>query len=103
MARRLAILVCVSLAAASACGSGDDQATSSVPTVTVGPTVPGSQPVADVEPQADELSLRYGSLTERSIDIDADGRNTTAAVAGMNRSRPTCTQRLHRANRATWW
>lgn len=84
MAGRLAILACVSLAAASACGSGDDQATSTVPTTATGPTVPGSEPVADGESQADGLSLRYGNLTERSIDIDADGGNTTAAVVGMN-------------------
>ena len=30
------------------------------------------------------LSLRFGALTERTVDVDADGRNTTAAVAGMN-------------------
>ena len=30
------------------------------------------------------LSLRYGSVTERSVDGGADGRNTTAAVAAMN-------------------
>lgn len=84
MARRLGILVCVSLSAVAACGSGDDQATSSVPTNTAGPSIPGSQPVADGEPRADQVSLRYGSLTERSIDVDADGRNTTAAIEGMN-------------------
>jgi serpin B len=30
------------------------------------------------------LLLRYGSVTERSVDGGADGRNTTAAVAGLN-------------------
>jgi serpin B len=30
------------------------------------------------------LPMRYGSVTERRIDVAADGRNTTAAVAGMN-------------------
>lgn len=30
------------------------------------------------------MSLRFGNLAERSVDIGADGRNTTAAVAGMN-------------------
>ena len=30
------------------------------------------------------LPLRFGSLTERSVDGGADGRNTTAAVIGMN-------------------
>lgn len=28
--------------------------------------------------------LRYGDITERVIDIEADGRNVTTAVAGMN-------------------
>jgi len=32
----------------------------------------------------DGLLLRFGGVTERSIDLGADGRNTTAAVAGMN-------------------
>lgn len=40
--------------------------------------------VDDVEPQVEGVALRFGDLTERSIDIDADGRNTSAAVAGMN-------------------
>ena len=30
------------------------------------------------------LSLRFGEVTERSVDGGADGRNTTAAVAAMN-------------------
>ena len=30
------------------------------------------------------VSLLVGTLTERSVDIGADGRNTTAAIAGMN-------------------
>jgi serpin B len=33
---------------------------------------------------ASALPLRLGSVTERSVDGGADGRNTTAAVAGMN-------------------
>lgn len=36
------------------------------------------------ERQIEGLSLRFGNLTERSIDINADGRNTTASVAAVN-------------------
>jgi len=35
-------------------------------------------------PSGDRLSLRFGTVTERTIDGGADGRNTTAAVAGIN-------------------
>ncbi len=56
---------------AAACGSGGDS-----------PAAPGA--VDDAEPQIEGVSLRFGNLTERSIDIDADGRNTTAAVESMN-------------------
>ncbi len=55
------MMLLVSLTAATACGGS-----------------------GDVALQAEGLSLRYGSLTERQIDIEADGRNTTAAVEGMN-------------------
>jgi serpin B len=117
MGRGLVLLIGMSIAAASACGAGDGQRSSSGATapstdvtvepptdvtvdpptgVTVAPptdatvapstdvTVPGSEPAAGAEPEAEALSLRFGSLTERQIDIDADGRNTTAAVTGMN-------------------
>ena len=92
MGRGRAVLVGVSLAAMSACGSADDQTTSSASEdsddATVEDaadlTVPGSVLDADEQPQVNALSLRFGSLTERQIDIGADGRNTTAAVAGMN-------------------
>ncbi len=42
-----------------------------------------SSPPAD-RANVDGVSLVYGELTERSIDIGADGRNTVAAVEGMN-------------------
>jgi serpin B len=35
-------------------------------------------------PGDDGLALRYGALKERTIDVEADGRNATAAVEGMN-------------------
>ncbi len=84
--------------AAAACGSGDSS-TASVPSspATVGATVPvesgpttvrtpvpGTSILTDAEPGAEGLSLRFGSVTERSVDVAADGRNTTAAVAGLN-------------------
>lgn len=56
---------------AAACGSGVDSL-----------AAPGV--VDNAEPQIEGVSLRFGNLTERSIDIDADGRNTTAAVESMN-------------------
>jgi serpin B len=34
--------------------------------------------------QAVGLKLRFGALSERTIDVEADGRNATAAVNGMN-------------------
>ena len=48
--------------------------------------IPSSVP-DDVPRQAaadSMLSLRFGSLTERSVDGGADGRNATAAVTGLN-------------------
>ncbi len=71
------------MVAAAACGSGGDSPVGSEAT-SDGSAVPDSSIVDNTEPQTGELSLRYGSLTERSVDIDADGRNTTAAVAAMN-------------------
>ncbi|MDG2113066.1 MAG: hypothetical protein P8N02_10685, partial [Actinomycetota bacterium] len=56
MRRRFALLIAVAMVLAT-CGS--------------------SAPVA-------EVALRYGTITERAVDIGADGRNTTAAVTGLN-------------------
>ncbi len=50
----------------------------------MGATDPESSIVDDGEPGAEGVSLRFGRMTERSVDVAADGRNTTAAVAGMN-------------------
>jgi len=84
-----AVAIAVPFAVLAACGSADS---TSVPADSdapiVGDSAPDSadlmDPPEDPEPEIEGLSLRYGSLTERSIDIDANGENTTAAVAGMN-------------------
>jgi serpin B len=44
----------------------------------------GGAPVAQDASSEDGLPLRLGTVTQRSVDGGADGRNTTAAVAGMN-------------------
>lgn len=43
-----------------------------------------SKSASDGEPSMEGVSLRLGSVTERLVDGDADGRNTTTAVAAMN-------------------
>lgn len=71
MASLRVLLLGASMVVAVACGSGGDSS-----------AAPGA--VDDAEPQIEGVTLRFGSLTERSIDIGADGRNTTAAVESMN-------------------
>lgn len=71
------------MVAAAACGAGGESSVGSE-TSGAGSGVPESLITDNAEPQSGGLSLRYGGLTERSMDIDADGRNTTAAVAAMN-------------------
>ncbi len=78
------MLVLVAVAAA-ACGTG---ASPTVPEAaraspSRGPAVAVDQP-ATPQPAPGGVLLRFGSLTERTLDIGADGRNTTAAVEGMN-------------------
>ena len=78
----------------TACG-GDNAAEPTEPpaTGTTGDTVPVTSPSPSPSPSSPPVStgagssalpLRFGSVTERSVDGGADGRNTTAAVAGMN-------------------
>lgn len=62
MKRLAGLLAGITIFAGAACGAD---------TKTSEPTVPG-------------MSVRLGNVTERMIDIDADGRNTTAAVVSMN-------------------
>ena len=71
------------MVAAAACGSGGESSVGSE-TPEAGSGVPDSLIIDDTDPPAGGLSLRFGSLTERSVDINADGRNATAAVAAMN-------------------
>jgi serpin B len=47
-------------------------------------TVPPTPSPAVTAANKSALPLRFGRVTERSVDGGADGRNTTAAVAGMN-------------------
>ena len=100
--RHLGIGTALLLAAsAAACGVGDSADAPSpstpVPADDASPPSEGSTPSPDstsvgepsqpAEPgsaSAAVLPLRFGSVTERSVDGGADGRNTTAAVAGMN-------------------
>ncbi len=65
---RTGALALATAAVLTACGAGS-----------AGPSGPFGPSPADAR-----LSLRYGALTERSTDIDADGRNTTAAVLAIN-------------------
>lgn len=61
---RVLAVVVVSLLVAAACGS--------------------SESAIDASGGDEELSLRFGELRSRNLDGGADGRNTTAAVAGLN-------------------
>ena len=72
----------VLVACASHDPSGDSSATA-VPRP-IESSSPSTSITTPRSPATSALSLRYGTLTERTIDVDADGRNTTAAVAGMN-------------------
>lgn len=70
--RRLRCLgVCIAASLATACATETRRGEDS-------PSPSAAQPDSDI-------SLRLGQITERVIDIDADGRNTTAAIMGMNR------------------
>jgi len=81
----------VLIVALLACGPNDEAAETTappLPTTTHSPPPPlaGPSTPASISPAPSDggLSLRFGNVTERSIDLGADGRNTTAAVAGMN-------------------
>lgn len=72
----------VLVVAAAACG---DDGSSGPPVTSAEPSAPDGAPDAvPDEPAADVLPLRFGSVTERSVDGGADGRNATAAVEAMN-------------------
>ena len=76
--RRLWITAVVPIVSAAvvACGSGEPSVES--------PPAPLSTVSSSTSPPESALTLRLGDLTQRAVDINADGRNTTAAVAGIN-------------------
>lgn len=102
MRHRVVAIGTALLLVAGVAACGDDEPTSSPsPPVETGATpiladgdagepsisaAPSSVAVdaADADGAASMLPLRFGSVTERSVDGGADGRNATAAVAGMN-------------------
>jgi serpin B len=78
-------LAALALAGVVACG-GDDAARESTGETPGPPSSlesPTSGPEGDASPEA-ALPVRFGAVTERSVDGGADGRNTTAAIAAMN-------------------
>jgi len=87
------MLVLAALVAA-ACGSSGAPASTDaapgstspdeVPTTDPPPTVAPAVPDPDLSAVPNQVSLQFGTLTERTLDIGADGQNTTAAVTGMN-------------------
>jgi serpin B len=87
--RGCALLFVPSLIVTVAACAGDGSAGPTQSTGTAGtaddtlPPASSSAPESSVA-DAVALPLRFGSVTERSVDGGADGRNTTAAVAGMN-------------------
>ncbi len=92
MRRRRCTLVIVAalFVGVAACGSDESAEPQTIGTTgapsTIADTVPppsSSAPESSVVPPID-LPLRFGNVTERSVDGGGDGRNTSAAVAGMN-------------------
>jgi serpin B len=68
----------------TACGGGDSaQPRPSISTPSSS-SPSSSAPPESTDPASLPLPLRFGSVTERSVDGGADGRNTTAAVESIN-------------------
>ena len=85
--RSCALLVLPTLiVGVAACGGDNSAEPTPPPAGTTGDTVPlpPSSPPESTGSGVSALPLRFGSVTERSVDGGADGRNTTAAVVGMN-------------------
>jgi serpin B len=87
MGKRLGLVGCVMvLVAAAACGddgsSGAPEVTDGEPEASEAPEVTDAEPEEPPAPEA--LPLRFGAVTERSVDGGADGQHATAAVAAMN-------------------
>lgn len=66
-----------------ACGSEGRSVESSAASTQPAPSTTAASPTSTVLPERG-LSLRYGNVTQRNVDINANGQNATAAVAGMN-------------------
>jgi serpin B len=84
MRRRRSACFLLSIVSAALAACGSDNSAQPAPTSTSTAAAPAATTADTIEP-AVVLPLRFGSLTERSVDGGADGRNTTAAVAGMNK------------------
>ncbi|MDH3299214.1 MAG: hypothetical protein OES24_01765 [Acidimicrobiia bacterium] len=63
----------------------------------------GDAGTAAIAPPVDGMVLHFGALTERGIDIDADGANVTAAVDGINHFSAICIDQWPKPRAATWW
>lgn len=83
----LASIACLLAACAGSGEPLDNAGAGTVETVADATATPPATPVPDTVPEPPTgpvLKLRFGSVTERNIDPQADGRNATAAIAGMN-------------------
>ena len=88
--RRIGGFVVLAAVAAALVACGDESGESAVPSSSdrtpraSDSTIPTPATAnTDIDSES-VLPLRFGSVTERSVDGGADGRNTTAAVAGLN-------------------
>lgn len=82
--RGWALLVVSALMGVAACGADTDGEQTGVTGTETVPIGSSSSPSESTDSDVRALSLRFGSVTERSVDGGADGRTTTAAVAAMN-------------------
>lgn len=80
-------MVGVAALVAAACGSAEPPAV--MESVETTPAEQATDPPASAEtagsPDDVGLQIRFGDLTARTIDIEADGRNATAAIESLNR------------------
>ena len=83
MHRSQIVVASLLFAAIAVACSANESNTASAPD-TPEPTSTSTSTSTPKQPEVEGVVLRYGDLTERVIDIQADGRNLTAAVAGMN-------------------
>jgi len=95
MARSRVLVICALMVAVAACGSGDSSTAGVSPSpttvgaidpdtsgpATVDATAPGSSILNDEEPSVQCLSLRFGSVSDRSVDIAAAARRAAHETA----------------------